>query len=151
MNRWPRKPNNMEEFGVSPIRDIFRLTDKILSEFIPDIVRYETAASFPAMELIDKENEMVLKVELPGIEEENIELNVKGDVLTIKGERKKEEVKEGENYLFSEISYGKFERSIRLPKNVDFDKAEAEFKNGILVIRIPKKEEEKTKKIPIKK
>ena len=89
----------------------------------------------PVIEVFEKEDKYVVKAELPGMKEEDIDVSVLGDTLTIKGERKAEsEVKE-ENYYCCERSYGSFFRSIALPSNINAQKIEATFEDGVLEIR----------------
>jgi HSP20 family protein len=103
----------------------------------------------PAIEMFEKEDRFVVKVELPGMKEKDLDVSVVGDNLTIKGERKAEsEVKE-EDYYCCERSYGSFFRSIDLPSNVDAGKIEANFEDGVLEINLPKAAEVKPKKIAI--
>ncbi|HEX2928460.1 MAG TPA: Hsp20/alpha crystallin family protein, partial [Candidatus Binatia bacterium] len=90
------------------------------------------------------------KAELPGMDKENIEVNLGDHTLTIKGEKKKEEEIKQENYYRSERSYGTFLRTVELPKEVRADKIKASFKNGILEVRMPKTEEAKAKEVKVK-
>jgi HSP20 family protein len=102
------------------------------------------------LDVFEEQDDIVVKAELPGIDKENIEVNLTDRTLTIKGEKKKaEEVKE-ENYYRCERSYGSFLRSVELPKDVHADKVKASFKNGILEVRVPKTEEAKSKAIKVK-
>ena len=111
----------------------------------------EQMAWAPAIDVFEKENKFIVKAEIPGMKEEDINVSIEGDTLNIKGEKKTEsEVKE-ENYYRSERSYGSFFRSIALPSTVDAGKIEAEYDNGVLEITIPKKAEVKPKKVAIKK
>ena len=104
----------------------------------------------PVVDLFEEKDDIVVKAELPGMEKDNIEVNLTDHTLTIKGEKKKaEEVKE-ENYYRSERSYGSFMRAIELPREVHADKVKATFKNGVLEIRVPKTEEAKAKEIKVK-
>lgn len=103
----------------------------------------------PAIEVFEKEDKFVVKAELPGIKEEDIDISVIGDTLTIKGERKAEsEVKE-EDYYCCERSYGSFSRSIAVPSNVDAKKIEASYESGVLEVSLPKTQEVKPKKIAV--
>jgi HSP20 family protein len=103
----------------------------------------------PAIDVFEKEDKFVVKAELPGMKEEDIDISVVGDTLTIKGERKAEtEVKE-EDYYCCERSYGSFSRSLAVPPNVDAKKIEASFEDGILEISLPKAPEVKPKKVTI--
>jgi len=103
----------------------------------------------PPIEVFEKEGKFVVKAELPGMKEENIDVSVVGDMLTIKGERKTEtEVKE-EDYYCCERSYGSFFRSIALPSTVDAKKIEASYESGVLEVSLPKAPEVKPKKISV--
>lgn len=100
-------------------------------------------AAIPALDVIDKENEVKLVADLPGLSEEDIDVRVTNSTLTVSGE-KKEEIeegdKEGERYV-SERRFGSFTRSIALPEGIDQDRIEATFRNGVLIVRLPKKPE----------
>lgn len=87
---------------------------------------------------------------LPGLEAKDIDVSISGDILTIKGEKKKEEEKKDEHFHYCERYAGSFQRSLRLPVGVRSDQVEAAFKNGVLNITIPKAEEAKKKQIEIK-
>jgi len=103
----------------------------------------------PAIEMYDKGDRYVVKAELPGMKEDDVEVSVSDDILTVKGEKKSEsEVKE-EDYYFSERGYGSFLRSISLPFNVDAKKIEANFEDGVLEVNLPKMPEVKPEKITI--
>ena len=103
----------------------------------------------PAVDIYENKDSLVIKAELPGIEQDKIDVSVQGDLLTIKGERKKEsEVKE-ENYYRLERVSGSFQRSFTLPANVDATKISAAYKGGILELKVPKAEEAKPKQIKI--
>ncbi len=104
----------------------------------------------PAVDMFQTDNEVVVKAAIPGVKADDIQINVTGEVLTIKGEtREKEEVKE-KAYHLREQRWGSFERTIALPTDVVADKAKAEFENGILTITLPKAEEARPKTISIK-
>jgi HSP20 family protein len=104
----------------------------------------------PVVDLFEEKDDIVVKAELPGIDKENIEVNLADHTLTIKGEKKKEEEVKEENYYRSERSYGSFVRTLELPKDVHADKTKANFKNGILEIRLPKTEDAKAKEVKVK-
>lgn len=102
----------------------------------------------PRIDAIEHDKEFIVKVELPGMEEKDIDLKLTEDSLIIKGEKKLEK----EEYYFMERSYGSFIRTIPLPSRIETGKVEAKFHNGILTITLPKTPEsiKETKKIPIK-
>jgi HSP20 family protein len=102
------------------------------------------------VDLYEDKNDIVVKAELPGIEKDNVEVNLTDHTLTIKGEKKKEEEVKEENYYRTERSYGSFVRTVEIPKDVHADKVRANFKNGILEVRLPKTEEAKAKEIKVK-
>jgi len=104
----------------------------------------------PAVDLYEEKDDIVVKAELPGMEKDNIEVNLSDNRLTIKGEKKQEEEVKKEGYYRSERSYGSFVRTLELPREVQTDKVKAAFKNGILEIRLPKTEEAKKKETKVK-
>ena len=104
----------------------------------------------PAVDLYEEKDDIVVKAELPGMEKDNIEVNLSDRRLTIKGEKKQEEEVKKEGYYRSERSYGSFVRTLELPREVQTDKVKADFKNGILMIRLPKTEEAKKKETKVK-
>jgi HSP20 family protein len=106
--------------------------------------------SMPAVDMYQTDNEIVVKAAIPGVKSDEVQINVTGDVLTIKGEvKEKEEMKEKAFHL-REQRWGMFERTLPLPTDVIADKAKAEFENGILTITLPKAEEVRPKTISIK-
>jgi HSP20 family protein len=129
-----------------------RFEDILGRPFLPSVWRrlpIEERGWAPAIEVFEKEDKFVVKAELPGMKEEDIDISVVGDTLTIKGERKAEsEVKE-EDYYCCERSYGSFSRSIAVPPNVDTKKIEASFEDGVLEVSLPKAPEVKPKKIAV--
>ena len=106
--------------------------------------------SVPAVDMFQTDNEVVVKAALPGIKAEEVQINVTGEVLTIKGEVKQKEEAKEKAYHIREQRWGAFERALVLPTDVVADKAKADFENGILTITLPKAEEVKPKSITIK-
>ena len=104
----------------------------------------------PALDISETEDAVLVKAEVPGIEPSDIEISLSGDTLTIKGEKKEEREEKDKSYHRVERSYGSFARTIRIPSSVDPDKIEAKYDKGVLAVTMPKKEEEKGKKIDIK-
>ena len=103
----------------------------------------------PSVDIVEDKEEIRLKAEIPGLTAEEVHIDVEKNVLTLRGEKKKEEKKDGENYHCVESSYGCFSRTFELPDYAKQDEIRAEFKNGVLNIRIPKAEEAKPKKIEV--
>ena len=106
--------------------------------------------SIPAVDMYQTDNEVVVKAALPGINADEVQINVTGDVLTLKGETKQENETKEKAYHIREQRWGAFERSLVLPTEVVADKAKADFENGILTITLPKADEVKPKTINIK-
>jgi HSP20 family protein len=106
----------------------------------------------PDIDMIENKNEIIIKAELPGITEKNTEVLVVNGTLTIKGEKREEKKEDKEGIQYSECSYGSFQRNIPISCEVEEDKVEAVYKNGVLTIKIPKSEKakEQTRKIEIK-
>ncbi len=106
----------------------------------------------PPVDIFDNEGEIVLKAELPGLEKEEIDINVEDNLLTVSGERKREKEVNGKNdkgVFRSERVYGSFNRSFTLPSSVAADKINASYKDGVLTLTLPKAEEAKPRQITI--
>ena len=106
----------------------------------------------PPVDIFDNDGEIVLKAELPGLEKEDIDISVEDNLLTVRGERKREkEVTDNDKGVFrSERAFGSFSRSFTLPTTVAMDKINASYKNGVLTLSLPKAEEAKPRQIAIK-
>ena len=103
----------------------------------------------PPVDISEDKERITLTAELPGFREDQVDVQMEGGVLTIRGERKMEEEKEGRNFHRLERSYGHFVRSFTLPNNVDRDNIRAHFNNGLLEVEMPKREEAKPRQIKI--
>lgn len=103
----------------------------------------------PSVDIYEEGDDVILKTELPGMTKNDISVTLKDDLITISGEKKREEKVDQDNYFRVEVAYGSFSRTFRLPVEVQGEKVKAKFKEGILEIRIPKTEEEKKKGIQI--
>ena len=104
----------------------------------------------PHMDLIERDDEVLVRAELPGVEKKDLKLDLSDDLLTIRGERRREEkTEEGEVYR-AEIARGAFSRTIRLPQTVDFEQAEAKFTDGMLEVRLPKTHKTERRRIEVK-
>ena len=106
-------------------------------------------SAIPAINLLQTTDEVVVKAALPGLEAEDVQISVNADMLTLRGEFKREEEQKDATYHILERRSGTFERSIRLPADVQTDKAKADFENGVLTITLPKAEAVKPKTITI--
>jgi HSP20 family protein len=103
----------------------------------------------PVVDIAETENDIMVIAEIPGMEQKDLDVNLTGDVLTIKGEKKAEHEEKGDNFHRIERSYGSFSLSFALPCEVQQDKAEATYKNGVLSLRLPKSESCKKKAVKI--
>ncbi|MFC1485476.1 Hsp20/alpha crystallin family protein [Candidatus Latescibacterota bacterium] len=103
----------------------------------------------PAVDIIEHENDYIFSIDLPGFERSDINLKVDDGVLTISGERKCEEPGDENYYRYFERPYGRFARSFRIPDNVDHDKVDAVYQNGLLELKLAKKEESKPRTIKV--
>ena len=134
------------------LRPYWRDMDDLMTRFFRDMpmMREGTWDWVPTVDVTETDGNVMVKAELPGMDPKDIDIDITGDVLTLKGEKKSEEEKKDERYYFRERHYGSFQRTFQLPAGVDNDKVDANFKNGVLTVRIPKSEESKQKKIEIK-
>jgi HSP20 family protein len=139
-----------------PFRNMTTLQDRINRIFDETASRsqdYDVEVSQcdwrPVVDIYDSEKAIVINAELPGVTKDTITLDVKENILTLKGERKSDEEVRKENYYRMERCFGTFERAFTLPSTVDPAKITANFKDGILKIEIPKAEEKKPKQITI--
>ena len=126
--------------------------DNLLHEFFGGPIHTGPLAEewLPPADITETEDKVIVKAELPGMEEKDIDISISGNVLTIRGEKKKlTEVKDSDHYL-GDRYYGSFNRTLQLPDDIVQEKAQATFKKAVLQIRIPKPEESKIKKIEIK-
>lgn len=116
------------------------------------IEEWDAAASPVAVDLYETDDEVVLKTPLAGVKPEDVDISVEGDTVTIRGESKEEREEKGKkrNYYFREVRYGRVGRNIRLPAEVEADKARADFEDGMLRLTIPKAAKAKPKKVKVK-
>jgi HSP20 family protein len=103
----------------------------------------------PATDLVETEGEFVLRADLPGLSESDVNIELEDSVLTISGERKAEHEENGEGYYRVERSYGSFRRSLTLPDGVDPEAVKATFERGVLEVHVPKPEQRKPRKVAI--
>ncbi len=101
------------------------------------------------LDVYEEGNNVVVEASLPGMKPEDVDVTVEGGMLTIRGETKADEERKDRNYLVREHRRGSFYRTVRLPDNVDTDKVQANFDNGVLRITFPRSEQSKAKRIPL--
>ncbi len=138
-----------------PFREFSVLQDRLNRLFQDSLGtgREETLANsgpfVPAVDVYEDEHNVTLKLEVPGIDEKDIDVRVENNTLTVRGERKLEKEEKEENFHRIERSYGSFSRSFTLPSTVDAEKVEADYDKGVLKIRLAKKAEAKPKQIKV--
>jgi len=146
----PWRPMRELERMERRMEDLF---DRFFGERFPSL--WEAERPFwregwmPAVESHVENGELIVKADLPGIDPKDVSISVTGNQLTIEGERKHEEKEEKKDYLYRELQYGKFSRSMTLPAGVDAEKIKATCKDGVLQIRMPAPKELTPKRIPI--
>ena len=131
----------------APRRDFF---ETFFEGFNLPGVFSEESGFAPAFDVSETEDALIVKAELPGMEEKDIDISLSEGILTIKGEKKHEKESESGCYHTVERRYGAFSRTMRLPTEVDTEKVDATYKNGVLHVTMPKTEEAKPRKIEIK-
>ena len=129
-------------------REMDRLFDR-LTEWKPFFLRGEEGQWLPAVDISETAKEVIVRAELPGMELDDIDVSLSGNMLKIQGERKQETEEEDENFHKVERSYGAFVRTIQLPAEVDPDGVKATYKKGVLTVKMPKTKAEAMKKIEI--
>jgi HSP20 family protein len=131
----------------------FPTTNRLFEEFFSDFPFGSVADTrenwVPSVDILEKDGDLILRAELPGMTEKQIEVKLEGNTLTLKGERKMETEDKKSSYHRVESFYGSFTRSFRLPDTVDFEKINAEYKNGVLTVTLPQKPEVKPREIPV--
>jgi HSP20 family protein len=128
--------------------DMNRLFDRFFEGRAPNGV---SRRWIPAMDLVETEDHLVLRGDLPGMTEDDVDIEIKDNVLTVSGERKAEHDERGEGYHRVERSFGRFSRSLSLPQGIEPDRVEAKFENGVLEVQIPKPAEAKPTRVQIGK
>jgi HSP20 family protein len=139
-----------------PFRDLMSLQERMNRLFDESVGRLrgaddslDSGAWSPAVDIYETEHDIVLKAELPEVNQKDIDIRLENNTLTLKGERQFHKETKEENYHRVERAYGAFSRSFTLPATVDQEKIKAEYKDGILKITLPKKEESKPKQIQV--
>jgi HSP20 family protein len=129
-------------------RDFNRLFREAFSPLFGE-AELSTRSWAPPVDIYETENDIILKAELPGVDPKDVEVRVEDNNLYLKGERKFEKEVKEQNYHRVERSYGSFARSFSLPNSINADKVKAEYKDGLLTLTMPKREEAKPKTIKI--
>ena len=136
-----------------PMRDIFAVQDemnRMFDSFWGDRTGEDDGMLMPPVDVTEKEDKFTVSVELPGLKKDDIKLSLRNNVLTISGSKKRESESKNDRFHRIERSFGTFCRTINLASSVDASKIDADFKDGILTVNLPKVEEAKPKEISIK-
>ena len=141
---------------LDPFRDLSSIQERMNQIFEDALARsrgreegLRSGMWTPAVDIYENNDSVVVKAELPGVEKDQISVEVKDGILSLRGERKFEKEVKEESYHRIERSYGSFQRSFSLPVSVDQEKVTAHFRNGVLEVTLPKKEQAKPKQIQV--
>ncbi|MEP6636505.1 MAG: Hsp20/alpha crystallin family protein [Acidobacteriota bacterium] len=139
-----------------PFRDLRTLQEEVNRLFSTNLTRGFGEESIgrgawnPSVDIYENKDQIVLEAELPGMNREDFDLTVENNVITLRGERQFEKKDDTDNYHRVERSYGSFTRSFTLPQTVSTEGATAEYRNGVLRVTLPKREEKKARRIEVK-
>src|SRR5215472_10570517 len=138
---------------LEPFRGLANLQDQFNRIFNDSIRNFSEESAVttwaPSVDIYETHNELVVKADLPDVDEKDIDVRVENNLLTIRGERKLEKSVTEENYLRVERTYGSFSRSFSLPNTVNSEAIAAEYKNGVLTVTLPKREEAKPRQVKV--
>ena len=164
---WKKKSTPVPRENEHPIYSMQREMNRMFDDFFRDdedtfsgfglapfsSMRATADSLTPTTDLSETDKELIVTMELPGIEEKDIEVNLTRNTLTVSGEKKQEESKEEKGWYRMERHYGSFARTLPLPCEVDVEKIDATFKNGVLKVKLPKVSEsiDSAKRISVKK
>jgi len=150
-----KEGNEMSIVRYDPFRDLRTLQEEVNRLFSTNLTRgfaeegIGRGAWNPSVDIYENKDQIVLEAELPGMNREDFELSVENNVIVLRGERQFEKKDEADNYHRVERSYGSFTRSFTLPQTVSAEGATAEYRNGVLRVTLPKREEAKSRRIEI--
>ena len=147
LSRWPNLG------GTTPFRELDRMRqemDRLTEGLSRGVAGLSTAGVFPLINLTEDADRFYLRAELPGIQPDDLEISATANSIAVSGERRIAEENEGARYHRREREAGKFNRVVNMPDPVDSDKIEAECRNGVLTVTIPKSEKSKPRQISIK-
>jgi HSP20 family protein len=147
--------------GAAPVTlgDLERVFDNLLQRSWRNPLRFEwprltelqgLLPQAPAVDVVDRDKEIVVRAQLPGVKKSDLDVSIAERILTIKGSTRKEEKEEKDNFFRQEIRTGSFSRSVQLPADVDAGKAQATFKDGVLELLLPKRRSVKEQQVPVR-
>ena len=133
-------------FGLRGLQDEM---NRMFSDFFEESSEKGVATITPAIDLIDGKDKVTVNVEVPGMNRDDVDISLKEDLLTIRGEKKEEKEEKEENRYYVERTYGSFLRTVTLPSRVKADEVKATYKDGVLKIELPKAEEDKVREVKV--
>ena len=141
-----------ETLSTSPFGLMRRLTEEMDRMFTgnwPGLREGEVGEWLPAVDITERDGKILVRADLPGMNKDDIKVELTDGILTIEGERKQEHEEESQGFRRSERRYGRFSRSISLPEGANLDQARAQFNNGVLEVSVPVPESQRRRSIPI--
>jgi HSP20 family protein len=124
--------------------------DRLFGMQMPDVFRQESRSWTPRIDMQETETDYVIEADLPGVSRDDITVSVEGQTLVISGERQAEDTRDADGWRHVERAFGKFQRAFQLPTTVNADGIEAQYRDGVLSVHVPKAEEAKTRRIDVK-
>lgn len=155
---WRSKSGEPETSDPAPLSRFHSEVDRLFGRFLDEPFLKSSgfpgfgdwqAPYAPSLDVSENETTITVKAELPGVDSEDIDVSIEGDVLTLSGEKKQEKQERREGYYHSERRFGSFRRSIPLPSTVDREKVSAEFDRGVLTVKLEKAVEATARRIPV--
>lgn len=152
LTRWQRPEFGMWPIAFGRLTDLREEIDRLFEEPLAELTRGSQVLSgwTPAMDLYEDKDNVFVRVEVPGMKKEDIDLSLHNGTLSVSGERKSEDTYKDADVYRAERFFGRFQRTVTLPTSVATDKVKAEYKDGILTVTLPKAEEAKAKQIELK-
>jgi HSP20 family protein len=135
---------------MNPLSEMTRIDRQMQDLFDRFLQDFAGRAAAPALDMIDRKDEIVVRADLPGLEKKDVEVEVQDGTLILRGQRAEEKEEKDENYYYTERWTGAFTRAVPLPPNVDTSQINATFKGGVLEVHLPKTKEGRGKKVEIK-
>ena len=136
----------------SPFRELDRFRrdfDDLFDRFLGDRLSRQSPGNGPALESYVANGKLIVRADLPGIAPKDVEITATGDQLTIRGKREQQREEKGRDFIHREVTYGSFERVVKLPGGVNPDEIKASYNNGVLELTVPLPEQSRTRKVPI--
>jgi len=151
---WRGKVRDDEDNGADTAitrfhSEVDRLFDQFFTEPFGSRFAPSWRAAWPSLDISEKDDALIVTAEVPGVDAEDLDISVSGDVLTLSGEKREESEERREGFYHSERRFGAFRRTVPLPTAVDREKITAECRDGVLTIRLPKSEQAVAKRIPV--